>query len=114
MKLSGRFKQNITMYIRTGDTYGADGRPVPGAETSETVSAVVQRLSMRDRELLPEGFRSTETYKLYLETDDIQLIESGENIDAAEFEIKGKRYSMIASEEWDKLIPHWKITVARK
>lgn len=112
---SPRFTQPITMYYRTGDSY-VDGRPVLGTEASTTILASVQRLTMRERELLPEGFRASESYKLYTETDVVQIIDNNVSplIDAAEFEYRGKRFSMLASDEWDYLIPHFKITMVAK
>ena len=103
------------MFYRTGDSY-VNGRFVPGAETQTSIVASVQRLDMNDRELLPEGFRSSQTLKLYTEIDVIQLIQNDEAavVDSAEFEYKGKRYAMLASEKWDYLIPHWKVTVVAK
>lgn len=104
------------MFYRTGDSYGPDGRPVKGTEQSLIINASVQRLSMRERQLLPEGFRAMESYKLYSETALVQLIENDVDplIDAAEFEYKGKRYAMVASEHWDYLLPHWKVTMVAK
>lgn len=101
------------MFYRTGDAYGPDGRPVDGVETSVPIVASVQRLSMRERQLLPEGFRAKETLKLFIEIGQIQLIENQVDplVDGASFEYKNKRYDMIASERWDYLIPHYKITV---
>ena len=101
------------MISRSGDVYGPDGRPLDGVETSVPIVASVQRLSMRERQLLPEGFRARETLKIYTEVSQIQLIENQVDplIDGASFEYKGKRYDTLASERWDYLIPHFKITV---
>jgi len=100
------------MFTRSGDSY-VDGRPVDGVERETDIIASVQRLSLADRQLLPEGFRQSATLQIYTEIANVQLIKNDDpNIqDAAEFEYKGRRYAMIGSEEWDYLIPHWKITV---
>ena len=113
---NGRFTESITMYYRTGDSYDANGRFVPGSETSTTITASVQRLNMRERQALDEGFRARETLKIYTEISSIQLIQNdvASIVDSAEFKYKNKRYVMIASEEWDYLIPHWKVTVVAK
>lgn len=115
MQFSSKYTETITMYYRSGDVY-EDGRFVPGMEMSVSIVASMQRLSMRERQLLPEGYRAKETYKLYSETSLIQLIENDVTplIDAAEFDYRGKRYVMLASEEWDYLIPHWKATLVAK
>jgi hypothetical protein len=103
------------MFVKSGGQY-IDGRFVEGTEVESNINASVQRLSMRDRQLLAEGFRASETLKIYTEIENIKLIQNDELPieEAAEFEWKGKRYSMLASEEWDYLIPHWKITVVAK
>jgi hypothetical protein len=103
------------MYCRTGDTY-VDGRFVAVAEQSQNIVASVQRLALRDRQLLPEGYRASETLKIYTEVDVVELIENDVTPleDAAEFEYKNKRYAMIGSERWDYLVPHWKLTVVAK
>ena len=115
MRFNPRFTETITMYWRTGDAY-VDGRFVPGTEQSQSIVASVQRLDMRERQLLPEGFRASETLKIYTETNVVELIQNDVTPieDAAEFEYKGKRYAMLASEKWDYLISHWKITVVAK
>jgi hypothetical protein len=115
MRFNPRFTETITMFWRTGDSY-VDGRFVPGVESSQEIVASVQRLQMRERQLLPEGFRSSETLKIYTEVASIQLIQNdvAAIIDSAEFEYKGKRYASLASERWDYLVPHYKITVVAK
>lgn len=107
--------ETITLISKTGGSY-VNGRFVAGSETATDIIASVQRLSMRDRELLPEGFRSSETLKIYTEIANIDLIQNDVSPieEAAEFEYKGKRYAILASEEWDYLIPHWKVTVVAK
>ena len=116
MQFNSRFTETISMFTRTGDTYGPDGRFVPGAETETPIIASVQRMNMRERELLPEGFRGSESYKIYTEVDVVQIIENNVQplVDAAEFQYRGKRFVMLSSEEWDYLIPHWKVTVVEK
>jgi hypothetical protein len=112
MAFTELFTESITMYYRTGDTY-ADGEYVEGSETSVAIVASVQRLNMRERQLLQEGYRARDTIKIFIaDVATIQLIENNLTLpkDAAEFLFKGKRYDMIASESWDYLIPHWKIT----
>jgi hypothetical protein len=115
MKFNSRFTETIQMITKSGGSY-VDGRFVAGSETSTTIIASVQRLSMRDRELLPEGFRASETLKIYTEIQNIDLIENDVSPieEACEFEYKGKRYAILASERWDYLIPHWKVTVVAK
>jgi len=115
MEFLPQFTETISMFVKTGGQY-IDGRFIEGSEVESFIVASVQRLTMRERELLPEGYRARETLKIYTEIDNIELIENDvlPIEEAAEFGYKGKRYSMLASEEWDYLIPHWKITVVAK
>ena len=115
MVFDGAYTELISMFVKSGGQY-IDGRFVEGSEVESTITASVQRLTMRERELLPEGFRASETFKIYTEIENIELIQNDQIPieEAAEFEYKGKRYSMLSSEEWDYLIPHWKITVVAK
>ena len=115
MRFDGAYTETISMFAKSGGQY-IDGRFVEGTEIETNIVASVQRLTMRERELLPEGFRASETFKIYTEIENIELIQNDQVPieEAAEFEYKGKRYSMLASETWDYLIPHWKITVVAK
>lgn len=101
------------MYWRTGDGY-VDGYYTAGTEMSSTIVASVQRLSMAERQLLPEGFRSMESYKIYTEAASIQTLLNNKVIDAAEFSYRNQRFAMLKWEKWDFLIPHYKITMVGK
>jgi len=107
--------ETITMYWRTGGSY-VNGRWVDGPEGSSEIVASVQRLELREREMLPETYRARQTIKMYTEIDSLQVMIDNRPtlVEAAEFEWKGNRYTMIGSEEWDYLIPHWKITAVAK
>jgi hypothetical protein len=116
MIFNSLFTETITMFWRVGGTY-VDGRFVEGApEQSQEITASVQRLAPRDRELLPEGFRASESIKIYTQIDVVRLIENNENpaLTAAEFEYQGTRFVMLASDRWEYLIPHWKVTAVAK
>lgn len=115
MVFNSAYTETITMFSKSGGAY-VNGRFVEGTETSQSIIASVQRLTMRERQLLPEGFRASETLKIYTEISSIDLIENDVTPieEAAEFEYKGKRYAMLSSEKWDYLVPHWKITVVAK
>lgn len=113
--LNSRFVETIQMTWRTGDSY-IDGRFVAGKSKSESVVGSVQRLDMRARQLLPEGFRERETFKFFTEIDLVKLIDNDVDqiVDSAQFLYKGKYYVMLASEHWDYIIPHWKITFVER
>jgi hypothetical protein len=95
-----------------------NGRDVQGAETSFNLEASVQRLDMRERQLLEEGYRTRDTRKIYFpENPNIVALENNQTQpinEASEFEFDGNRYVMLADEGWDTVIPHLKVTVVRK
>jgi hypothetical protein len=101
------------MSWRTGDAY-VDGLFVAGNEKYEIIQASVQRLTMAERQRLPEGFRTHDSYKLYTEAAAIQTLLNNRLNDAAQFEYRGQRFSMLSWERWDFVIPHWKITMVGK
>lgn len=112
MAFSDLFTETVTLHQRTGDAY-VDGVFVEGTETSTSVIASVQRLNMRERQLLAEGYRARDTIKIFIaDLATMQLIENNlvNPEDATEFTFNGKRYNTIATEHWTYLIPHWKIT----
>lgn len=115
MRFDGAYTETISMFSKSGGSY-VDGRFVEGTEVENAIVASVQRLTMRERQLLPEGFRARETLKIYTEIENIDLIQNDQIPieEAAEFVFNGKRYSMLASEVWTYLIPHWKVTVVAK
>ena len=112
-KLSRRIIEPVKMFWRTGDGY-VEGVFVQGSETYEIIQASVQRLTMAERQRLPEGFRTLDSYKLYTETASVQTLLNNTLKDAAEFDYRGQRFSMLSWERWDFLIPHWKITMVGK
>ena len=109
------FTRTITVINFTGEGY-VDGRYQEGTEVTLDIIASVQRLSMQDVQRLPEGYRTSETYKLYLDNSAITTMkENLSTVDnSSEFLINGDRFVMLASERWEEFIPHWKITVVRK
>lgn len=110
-----QFTESLIMYWRTGDAY-VDGVFQEGTTDSATIVGSVQRLNMREVQRLPEGFRASETIKIYTEESTIRLLRNNRLIiqEGAEFLWNGKRYAMIGSEKWEYLIPHWKITCVLK
>jgi len=109
------FVKTIQIIKKTGGEY-VDGRYVEGSFVETNISANVQRLTMRERELLSSGYQSHETYKIYLDPQAIALIkEDFASVEEADsFRIDGDIFDQIASEEWYQFIPHWKITVVKR
>jgi len=94
--------------------YYSDGVYVKTNRQEALLKASVQRLSMAERQLLPEGFRSRQTYKIYTEINSIQVLENTSTLDAAEFVFDNQTFAMLAYEQWELVMPHWKLTVVEK
>ena len=67
MKLLNLETLTVTRYA--AGAYGSDGVYVPGSTTTLTVQATVQPLNGKDLQILPEGLRTREAFKLYTATE---------------------------------------------
>lgn len=66
--LIARFGRTLTVKRKAAGSYDLRGQFVPGAETTLDIVASIQPVSPRERELLPEGTRLREMFKLYTTT----------------------------------------------
>jgi hypothetical protein len=64
MKIPLLGKSTVTVRRQSAGSYVA-GEWIKGAEISETLEVSIQPTSGKDREDLPEGYRTTDTQKLY-------------------------------------------------
>jgi len=106
-------KTSVTVTSFESSGY-VNGKYVQGAETTKDIQAVVMRCSMKERQLMAEGFRGRETLKLYFSPEDFKEIEMGDTEKASTFTINGKVYEQMSTEHWDQLIEHTKVQVVRK
>lgn len=67
--LIARFGRAITLSRKLPGSYDQRGQFVEGNQTTIQVIASVQPISARERELLPEGTRIKEIFKLYTTTE---------------------------------------------
>lgn len=66
--LIARFGRSVTVTRKAAGSYNNKGEFVPGADSSLAITASIQPISARERELLPEGTRLKEVFKLYTTT----------------------------------------------
>ena len=88
-----------------------DGRYVEGTPETKDIQAVVMRCSMKEKQLMSEGYRGRETLKLYFSPEAFQEIEMGDTENPSTFTINGKVYEQLSTEHWDQLIEHTKVQV---
>lgn len=101
----------VTTYADSGYV---DGRYQEAVTEEKVIQAVVMRCSMKEKELMKEGYRGRETLKLYFSPEDFQEIEIGDTTRTSTFTINGKIYEQMATEHWDQLIEHTKVQVIEK
>ena len=63
------WNKSYTATRKTAGTTDDDGFYTPGSTTSVPFSGTIMRMSDKERENLPEGQRTTETIKIYTDTD---------------------------------------------
>lgn len=103
----------FTVKRKTTSGTWVDGRWQPSNnQTTFTITASVQRLSMKETQLLPESFRATASYRVYTETE---LLIANEVLtrEADIITIDGEDYKIIDVEHWRQLMPHYKAIAVR-
>ena len=67
--LIAKFGKDYTVTRQSSGSYNDAGDFVPGADSTITIKASCQPVSGRERELLPEGSRQKQVWKLYTTTE---------------------------------------------
>lgn len=67
--LIAKFARKITVSRELPGSYDVRGQFIKGAQSNLEITASVQPISARERELLPEGTRIKEIFKLYTTTE---------------------------------------------
>jgi len=108
-----QFNQTITGVRYAAGTY-TKGQYSPGAETELIIQASVQPLAGRELDLLPEGRKELESYKIYT-TIELKTADQSEQTQADELTLFGKSFEVIKVENWQNaVIPHYKAIVSLK
>jgi YbbR domain-containing protein len=95
--------------------YDANGNWVPSVAdpTEIAITASVQPLTARERQLLPENIRSKDTRKVYTQTE-LQSGSSSTGQSADEIEIDSEDYVVNSVETWPAEPPFYVAVVALK
>ena len=89
------------------------GRYTEGTPTALTITASVQPLTADEMQLLPEGRRADESFRLYTDT---RLLTANRvtNKNADIITIDGTRYEVLSCETWQNtIINHYKAIVSK-
>ncbi len=103
----------LTVKRPTAATGYTGGVAQTESRTSFNIRASVQPLTPEEMQLLPEGRRQTEGYRLYTDTRLIAAnSKTGVNADLVEYE--GADYEVFAVDRWKNgILPHYKVLVAK-
>jgi hypothetical protein len=105
-------EETVTLRTYAATTWGSDGRPVAGASTDASIKASVQVANGDDMKLLPEGFRASETIKLYTTTA-LQPADQHDGTEADRIVRDSIVYQVQHVEPQHPLIPHYKALATR-
>ena len=106
------WNKSYTATRKTAGTTDDDGFYTPGSTTSVPFSGTIMRMSDKERENLPEGQRTTETIKIYTDTDlYVTNITAGTKGDIVTY--KGNDYEIVGRSDWDDFneagLQHYKL-----
>lgn len=90
-----------TVITASGTGTYSNGVFVPPGTSSSTISAVVVPVSGKDREILPEGYR-TDAFKTVYTTSTLVINEEDTSL-SDKIIIAGENYQVIHLEYWDAL-----------
>lgn len=108
-----QFNQTVNG-IRYGAGTYTKGQYSPGAETELIIQASVQPLAGRELDLLPEGRKELESYKLYT-TFELRTANQANQTQSDEITLFGKSFEVIKVENWQNaVLPHYKAIVSLK
>lgn len=91
-----------------GSYSSTTGRYTEGSTTDTTITASVQPLNGRDRQVLPEGLRASDTRKIYTE-DDLRAEPPADQV-----QIDGEWFTVRHVDTSHPLIGHTRAYVARE
>jgi hypothetical protein len=109
-----KFTSTYSVTRQAGAGAWVQGRWVDASSPSVvTVRASVQRLTAKETELLPEAYRTRESYRVYTESELFTVDNVGsKNCDF--ISIDGKNYDIVSREKWTQLHPHYKCIAVRR
>lgn len=91
----------------------ASGKWQEGTPSNFDIEASVQPLKPREMEMLPEGRRNSQSYRLYTDTN-LHPINKASGISPDKVEIEGEMFEVFSNEIWkNDIIPHYKAVIIK-
>lgn len=102
--------QDITLRRYAAGSVGTDRRWVEGASTDSTISADVQDIPGRDRQLLPEGKRQSQGLRLYVPSSNpLRTVNQYAGTRSDQVVVGGRVYDVTLVQTRTAIIPHCKV-----
>jgi hypothetical protein len=106
--------RNITATVRrlSAQTTWVDGLSVDSAEdTPFSINCSVQPLTPKEMEMLPEGRRNEEVFRLYTDTE----LHTVEDKNPDKIDVLGDTYEVLSVARWrNSIIPHYKAIIVKQ
>lgn len=108
-----QFREPLTVRRPDSAVTYVDGIGQPSSTSNVDITASVQPLRPNEMELLPEGRRDSEAFRLYTATELLPADEkTGRDADIVEY--NGKDYEVLSCARWqNRVIPHFKAVVVK-
>ena len=108
MTLVQEFKTGTYGLTRIGQGRFVEGEYLPGPKIVTTLTGSLQPLSPRDLQVLPEGYRVKQGYKLYTDLKLNTVRESGSKL-ADRVTAYGETFVVMSTERWNGTdLPYYK------
>jgi len=107
------FRQSITLKRRTGTGSFTKGIFTDSGTSDITIQGSIQPLKADEMELLPEGRRDSEAFRIYTDT---KLFPANDDtkLNADRVVLGGKEYEVLACATWqNNVINHYKAVVVK-
>lgn len=108
-----QFREPLTVKRKNAATVYVKGKAQVGATSNVSITTSVQPLKADEMELLPEGRRDSEAFRLYTSTELFPADETtGKNADVVVY--NGKDYEVLSCARWqNRVVPHFKAVMVK-
>ena len=108
-----QFREPLTVKRQDAAAVYTDGVGQDGSTSNVPITASVQPLRANEMELLPEGRRDGEAFRLYTSTELFPADEkTGKNADVVVY--NGREYEVLSCARWqNRVVPHFKAVMVK-
>ena len=107
--------RNYALTVTRPDMAGTwqKGRYIESTKSTFEITASVQPLSPKEMEMLPEGRRNKESYRIYTDTE-LNPASQDSKINADIIEINGNNFEVLGCNRWQNgILNHYKILASK-